>query len=64
MKKEKDDEWKNYLQLGFEITFYVIFFVFGGYYLDIYFSTKPYLTLVGTIFSIIALIYVLWKRFR
>jgi hypothetical protein len=38
MKKEKDDEWKNYLQLGFEITFYVICFLFGGCFVDMFFS--------------------------
>lgn len=60
----KNDDWKKYLQIGLEVCMYIIFFVLGGYYLDIYFSTKPYLTLLGAFFSIVAFIYTLWKRFR
>jgi F0F1-type ATP synthase assembly protein I len=59
-----NNEWKKYLQIGLEICMYVIFFVFGGYYLDIYFSTKPYLTFTGVLFSMFALFYTLWRRFR
>ncbi|MEF3280652.1 MAG: AtpZ/AtpI family protein [Elusimicrobiota bacterium] len=62
-KNINKDKWTQHLQLGFEISAYVVIFFFIGYLLDNYFNSRPYLTLVGIFFAIVSVFYVIWKRF-
>lgn len=61
--KEKEDNWTSYVQLGLELSLYVIVFSFLGFWLDYKLNTKPFLTLSGAFLGIISVFYVLWKRF-
>lgn len=58
---EKD--WKKHINLGLEIAGYVVFFVFGGYFLDVYFKTSPYMLALGCLFSVFSVFYIIWKRY-
>ncbi len=57
------DSWTDYIQLGIELSLYVVLFFFAGYIGDIYLKTKPYLTVTGAVFGILSVFYVLWKKF-
>ncbi|MCX7648865.1 MAG: AtpZ/AtpI family protein [Elusimicrobiales bacterium] len=61
--KKNEENWTGYLQLGLELSSYVIVFFFAGYFIDFYFETKPYFTVFGALFGILSVFYVLWKRF-
>ncbi|MEW5951051.1 MAG: AtpZ/AtpI family protein [Elusimicrobia bacterium] len=61
--KEREDNWTSYVQLGLELSLYVIIFSFLGFWLDYKLNTKPFLTLSGAFLGIISVFYVLWKRF-
>lgn len=61
--KKNEENWTRYVQLGLELSSYVIVFFFVGYFIDFYFKTKPYFTVVGALFGILSVFYVLWKRF-
>jgi len=64
MAYKKDEEnWVRYVQLGLELSSYVIVFFFLGYFVDFYFKTKPYFTVAGSLFGILSVFYVLWKKF-
>ncbi|MGC8866615.1 MAG: AtpZ/AtpI family protein [Elusimicrobiales bacterium] len=58
-----DKDWKKHLNLGIEIAVYVCVFVFSGYYLDKYLCASPFFLLLSTIFAIISVFYVMWKRY-
>jgi F0F1-type ATP synthase assembly protein I len=62
-KIQKKDNWQKYLQLGLELSLYIIIFTFLGYYLDIKFSTKPYLTFTGVFLGMFGVFYSIWKKF-
>lgn len=61
--KEKEDSWTSYVQLGLELSLYVIIFSFLGFWSDYKLNTKPFFTLSGAFLGIISVFYVLWKRF-
>ncbi|NLH39686.1 MAG: AtpZ/AtpI family protein [Elusimicrobia bacterium] len=62
-KTLKADSWQRYLQLGLELSLYIIIFTFLGYYLDIKFETKPYLTFTGVFLGMFGVFYSIWKKF-
>lgn len=61
--KEKGDFWTSYIQLGLELSISVLAFSAIGYWLDIKFSSKPWLTLSGSFIGIVSVFYILWKNF-
>jgi len=60
---ERRENWTEHLQLGLELAVGVIVFFFIGYIIDLYFNTKPYFTLIGSVFGIVSVFYIIWKRF-
>uniref|UniRef100_A0A7C4M0G5 AtpZ/AtpI family protein n=1 Tax=candidate division CPR3 bacterium TaxID=2268181 RepID=A0A7C4M0G5_UNCC3 len=62
-KKKDNDNWTAYIQLGLELSSYVAAFFFAGYFLDVYFKTRPYFTVSGASLGVFSVFYILWKKF-
>jgi len=60
MRKEN---WTDYIQIGIELCVSVLFFTAIGFWGDLKFKTKPYLTLIGAFLGIISVFYILWRKF-
>ena len=54
--------WQSYVGLGVELTAPIVVGVFGGYYADAHFGTKPALVLTGALLGMAAGFYEFFKR--
>lgn len=59
--KEKIRGYAPYFNIGAEIAANFIVFIFLGYWLDLKFELKPFLTITGAIIAIILSIYNIYK---
>ncbi|SHK86016.1 Putative F0F1-ATPase subunit Ca2+/Mg2+ transporter [Rhodothermus profundi] len=50
-----------YLGLGLQLALGMAFFVLGGYVLDRWLRTLPWLTLVGAVLGLVAVVAKLWQ---
>ncbi len=50
-----------YMGLGFQLALGMAFFVVGGYLLDRWLDTQPWLTLVGIVLGLVAVGAKLWQ---
>lgn len=56
-----NDSWIGF---GVQIAISFFLFVFGGYWLDATWGTKPLFLIVGTLFTLVAVGTLIWKMLR